>query len=130
VINNRDYFRLRKQMDVSWSVPEQQAGGRAKIFNISLSGMSFETDRLFNPDHGMSIYFSDAGIPPLPVKGRLVWFKKVGEGKSHYQCGIRFLGDSTTDQEWIKWMDDNILKLADTGDNKILQHYLTSEYQE
>lgn len=130
MINNRDYFRLRRQIDLTWSVPSQRVEGKGKIFNISLSGMSFETDRLFNPEHGMDISFSSAEIPALPPKGKLVWFKKVGESNSHYQCGIKFFKDSTLNQKWIKWMDDNIQKLADIGDNKILNHYLVDEQQE
>jgi len=130
MINNRDSFRLRKQMDVIWSVPEQQAGGEGNILNISLSGMSFETDRLFSPEHGMSIHLKSAQIPPLPSKGKLVWFRKAGEGNRHYQCGIRFFKESVYSPVWAQWMEDNILKLADTGDNNILNHYLDIEEQE
>ena len=91
---------------------------------MSSSGMSFETDRLFSPEHGMSILFKIAEIPSFPAKGKLIWFKKVGEGKNHYHCGIRFLKDGTFNRGWIKWMEDNIQQLADTGDNKILNQYL------
>ena len=129
MINSRDSFRLRKFIDVFWSVPQQKVEGMGKIFNISLTGMSFETDKLFKPDHGMIINFSDAQIPPLPVKGKLVWFKKVGESKNHYQCGVRFVKDSKLNRQWVQWMQDNILKLADSGDNKILKRYLIGEEQ-
>jgi len=130
MINNRDYFRLRRLMDVSWFISEQNIEGKGKIFNISLSGILFETDRLFTPEHGMSISFKSEEIPPLPLKGKLVWFNKVGEGNSHYQCGVKFFKESTYNQKWIQWMDDNILKLADIADNKILNHYLMSEDHE
>jgi hypothetical protein len=129
MINIRDSFRLRKQMDVTWSVPEQQTGGNGNILNISLSGMAFETDKLFSPEHGMIINFSAAHIPPLPPKGKLLWFKKAGD-KKHYQCGIKFLKATAGNPSWTQWMEDNILKLADTGDNKVLNHYLNIEEQE
>ena len=130
MINNRDYFRLRKLINATWSIEEQRIEGKANIFNISLSGMLVETDKLFNPEHGMFICFKAEEIPALPLKGKLVWFNKVGEGHSHFLCGIKILKDSTLNQKWIKWMDDNILKLADIGDNKILNRYLISEEHE
>ena len=120
---------MRKHIDVVWSVPEEKIEGAGKIFNISLSGINFETDKLFQPDHGMTVCLKSAQISALPSKGKLVWFKRVGENRSHYQCGIRFLKDMDPDPQWVQWMDENILKLADTGDNKILTRYLTSEEQ-
>jgi hypothetical protein len=128
MINIRDSFRLRKQMDIIWSVPEQQIEGQGNILNISVSGMCFETDKLFLPEHGMSMCFSAAQIPPLPPKGKLLWFKKAG--KQRYQCGIKFFKDSTSNRAWAQWMEDNILKLADTADNKILNRYLATGDQE
>jgi len=130
VINKRDSFRLREHIDIGWSIPEQKIEGKGKIFNISLTGMSFETDKLFQPDHGMKMSFSATGIPSFPTMAELVWFKRAGEGKKHYQCGIRFSKDCQMNPKWIKWMEDNIQKLAEAGDNKILRNYLSSEYQE
>ena len=91
MINNRDSFRLRKQIEVSWSIPEQQIGGQGKIYNVSLSGMSFETDKLFKPEHGMGMCFTSAQVTAFPPKGKLVWFKKAGKDKGHFHCGIRFI---------------------------------------
>jgi hypothetical protein len=86
--------------------------------------MSFETDRLFHPDHGMVICFKVAQEPSFPPKGKLVRFKKVGEGNDHYHCGIRFSKDSAFNHEWVKWMEDNVLKFSGTEDSKILGRYL------
>ena len=130
MINNRGSFRLRKPIEISWSVPEQKTEGMGRILNISRSGLNFETDRLFAPDHGMTVRFKSAEISPLPSQGIIVWFRKVGKANEHLQCGIRFPQESTYSPAWIQWMEDNVLKLADTGDNKILNHYLSIEEQE
>lgn len=130
MINNRGSFRLRKQIDISWSIPEQKAEGNGRIYNISLTGMSFETDKLFLPDHGMVMCFKLEGVPAFPLKGKLVWFGKVGEDKKHFKCGIRFLKEYTYNNAWIQWMENNILKLADTGDTTILNRFLSTEDQQ
>jgi hypothetical protein len=124
MINDRQSFRLRKQLDFTWSVPDKKIEGEGLIFNISRTGMLFVTDRLFEPEHELTMYFSVKQAPPFPLKGKLVWFKKVGENNAHFQCGVRFLKEFSASQAWITWMDENISKLADIGDNNILEHFL------
>jgi hypothetical protein len=121
MINSRQSFRLRKQFSVSWSLPDQKVKGEGMIFNISLRGMLFVTDKLFKPDHGMIIWFRVLDVPYFPARGELVWFKKVEQ--SCYQCGVKFLKEARSPL-WKTWMEDNILKLADAQDSKILDRYL------
>ena len=124
MINNRQSFRLRQQFDISWFIPEQKIEGEGIIFNISLSGMLFVTDKLFKPEHGLTLFFTAAHAPAFPPKGTLVWFKRVGRGESQYQCGVRFPYEAALRRSWIQWMDENILKLAGTQDSTILDSYL------
>jgi len=124
VKNDRKSFRIRKQFDVAWSVPEQGLEGEGLILNISLTGMLFVTDRLFDPKHGLSMGFSVEQVSSFPLKGDLVWFRRVGEGGTHYQCGVKFSKESSCSPQWVKWMEGNILKLADVEDSRILDRYL------
>jgi PilZ domain len=124
MISDRQSFRLRKQLELAWSVPDQKINGEGTIFNISRSGMLFVTDRLFVPEHELIMGFSVKGVPSFPPKGKLVWFRKVGEDQSHYQCGVKFLNDLAANPAWIAWMEENILKLADVGTANILEHFL------
>ena len=117
-------FRLRKQIDVIWSVPSQKIEGEGLIFNISRTGMLFVTDKLFDPSEKLTMCFKAAQVPSFPSKGELVWFRKVGKGGAQHQCGIRFADGAIQNPPWVKWMEENILKLADTGDNKILDRIL------
>jgi hypothetical protein len=122
--DTRQNFRLRKQMDVMWSIPEQNLTGTGKIFNVSLTGILFETDKLFTPSHGMVIHFSMPGVRMFPPSGKLKWFKRTGdEAHPTYQCGVRFPFPSPP--SWNNWMEENILKLADAQDNAILTRYLS-----
>src|SRR5471030_2139500 len=121
----RQYFRLRRQIEIDWSIPEKEVEGSGVIFNISVSGILFETDKLFPPEHGLKMSFVSQEVPLLPAKGKLMWFKKIGEKKDHYMCGVHFLKDPTTWPAWVEWMEDNISKLADTSNSVILGHYLS-----
>lgn len=124
MIEKREHFRLHKQVDVAWSVPGQDVRGQGVIFNLSLRGMLFETKKLFEPEHGLVMSFQIPEIPDFPSQGKLVWFRKVGQKQNHYQCGIKFLKETARTHLWRKWMEENILKLADAQDNKILDRYL------
>jgi hypothetical protein len=124
MINNRQSFRLRKQFDITWSVPEQKIQGQGIISNISLSGMLFVTDRLFESEHGLMMCFSVAQAPAFPPKGKLVWFRKVGKKNAQYQCGVQFLNETAQAKAWIEWMEENILQLADAENSPILGRIL------
>lgn len=124
MLENRQSFRLRQQIDLDWSVTDQKTDGKGKIYNISQTGLLFETDRLFAPEHGLTVSLNCQESPALPEKGKLVWFRKVGENKSHYLCGIRFSSDDASDVSWTKWMEESVLKLAEVGDTHILGRYL------
>ena len=76
MIDHRQSFRLRKQLDVTWSIPDQKTGGEGRIFNISLEGMLFTTDKLFVPEHKLVICFRVAEIPSFPSQGHLTWFSR------------------------------------------------------
>ncbi|MBF0571860.1 MAG: PilZ domain-containing protein [Candidatus Omnitrophica bacterium] len=82
MINNRQSFRLRKQFYVTWSVPVKKIEGEGIIFNISRSGMLFVTDKLFEPDQGLDMFFRIEQVPSFPSKGKLVWFRKAGRKSS------------------------------------------------
>lgn len=124
MINNRRNYRLRKQLDVSWSIPDQKTEGNGIISNISMSGVLFVTDRLFNPEHDLIVALRSTEIPAFPSKGKLMWFRKVGKARTQYQCGVQFLHEAATSPAWIKWMEDNISTLADIGDSKIMDHFV------
>jgi len=124
MINDRQSFRLRKQLDLAWSLPDQKIEGEGMIFNISRSGMLFVTDKPFDPEHGLMMHFSVKQSPPFPSKGKLAWFRKAGNERPGFQCGVKFTSEAVTNQAWITWMEENILRLADIGDNKILEHFL------
>jgi hypothetical protein len=126
----RRNFRLRKQFDVTWSVPSQKIEGEGLISNISVSGMLFVTDKLFEPQHGLVMSFSIAQVPSFPPKGKLAWFRKVGRGEAQYQCGVQFLNEAVPNQLWIKWMEENIAKLGDIVDSRILDRFLSEGQQE
>ncbi len=129
MINNRQSFRLRKQFDIHWSIPQQKVQGEAQVFNVSRTGVMIVTDRMFDPEHGMVIHLSAQDIASLPTKGKVMWFKKIGKGRTlRYQCGLKFI--DAHNPAWLKWMEDNVQKMADTGDNKILDRFLHGEKEE
>lgn len=126
-MNKRNALRLRIQMNVSWSIPDQQVKGEGKTVNVSILGILLETDKLFEPEHGLLMCFSVAELPFFPAKGKLAWFKKAGESKDRYQCGVRFVKDLKSYRAWVQWMEENISKMSGTENNKILDRYLNQD---
>ena len=117
-------------MDILWSIAGQGFQGNGKLFNISVSEMLFETDQMFEPKHGIEMSFSSEQMPAMPPNGKLIWFRKVTQGQKRYQCGIRFVKEPASYQAWGKWLDENILKLADAADNNVLNRYLIGDGNE
>jgi hypothetical protein len=126
MVDARSNFRLRQQIPVNWSVAELNVKGQGHITNLSFTGLAFETDKLFSIDHGMVIELSSSEIQTLPSKGKVMWFKKAGEHKSHYHCGIKFIKTSAT-PAWKKWMDEATAKLGDADDSNVVKQYLGGE---
>ncbi len=127
MINRRQHFRLRKQLDVHWTVPSQKAQGQGIILNISLPGMLFVTDRLFKAEDGLKMNFSVEGVPSFPAQGNLVWFRRIGAQGERYLCGALFSIETLKSRPWIQWMDGHMEQMADALDSKILGRILSEE---
>jgi hypothetical protein len=124
--NLRQNFRLRRQVDVTWEIPEASIKGVGRIYNLSFSGACFDVKGFFKLKKGMVFTLSSSEIPPLPSHAKLMWFRK-GEQES-FLCGAAFLRENYSfPASWKKWLEENIEKLADTHDNTILSNYLGIE---
>ena len=128
-IDARGSFRLRQLIDFNWSVPEQGMEGTGKIYNLSMSGIMFQTNKFFKPDHRMIILLSSAMVPALPSKGKLMWFSRRPKAGG-YLCGVEFVKTLAISSPWYKWMEANIMKLAEASDAKIVGQYLKSGSEE
>ena len=126
MIENRQHYRLRQLMDLKWSIPEKKIKGEGKIYNLSISGMLITTDHLFKPAEDLIVNFSSPQVPVLPLKGKLAWFKKLGKERVYYQCGVKFVKDESYGPSWLQWMEDNIAKLGEIQDSKMLKKYFDS----
>ena len=83
MINTPPKFSIAQTIgcDLVYARPKKQEG-KARIFNISLEGMLFTTDKLFVPEHKLVICFRVAEIPSFPSQGHLTWFSRQrGERK-------------------------------------------------
>jgi len=91
--DDRKDVRIREKGHLSWQVKYKQREGRARIHNISASGMLMETNARFNPDEECVLSFNprlgeDDYIPQI---GRLVWHKKKSFFRDQYLCGVKFV---------------------------------------
>jgi hypothetical protein len=125
MINRRQHFRLHTQFDITWSVPDQKSEGDGIIFNISLQGMLFATDRHFEFEREQEMCFKAEQTPFFPSKGKLVWFKKISAQGGRYLCGVQFLNEASQAREWVQWMEENILKLGEAQNSAILERILS-----
>ncbi|MEI7999154.1 MAG: PilZ domain-containing protein [Candidatus Omnitrophota bacterium] len=128
-VNSRGNFRLRKFMDIHWSIPEQDIEGTGKVLNLSSTGIKFQTDKFFKPEHKMIILLSTPLIPSFPPKARLMWFNKSPK-LGGYLCGVEFVKSLANGSGWYKWLEENTLKLSEATNSTILGQYLKSDYEE
>lgn len=84
---------MKDSRRIAWSMQNNGQRGKAKIRNISVSGMQMETDKLLDPYEQCVLSFdSDLGMKNyIPKTGRLVWYKKNRWRKDRYLCGVKFV---------------------------------------
>ena len=121
MFENRRHFRLKHYMDVNWNVHGQEEAGEGTVFNLSLSGALFQTDKVFKPADNCVVLLKsqNADAPFEEKKGRLMWFKRISTPEDRFQCGIQFL-DQGTDLKYQQWIDERITQLSEATDVNIL----------
>ena len=126
MLENRRHMRIRGITDIRWAVLGTDDSGEGKVHNVSASGLSFQTDGKFNPKHQGDVFIDALGQDPLAFgskKGKLVWMRRMPEGRQGYQCGIEFTRDGL-DKRLNDWLNLKTEELAQAMDANILNHYI------
>ena len=124
MLENRRHFRVREILDIQWSVEGQEAKGEGKILNLSTSGILLQTDKVFKISQECVVSVSTPEGPLALKKGKVVWFRKIADGKK-YVLGIEFLKKVAYDKSLNDWVEGKITLLAQAGDAKIINNYLS-----
>ncbi len=120
MLENRRHFRLREYFDVTWKLADQEVSGEGMVMNISISGLFLQTYGVFRPSDNCVL--SIGGVETLPFaakKGKIMWFRRIQTPQEGFQCGIRFLTD-TTDNHFQQWFEKKVSQLSEAEDAKIL----------
>jgi hypothetical protein len=91
--DTRNHFRIIDRHPVFWKITEGAQSGKAKIRNVSASGMMIETNGSFVPPKDGCLFSFDTTLGHenyIPQYGELVWSRKISRAKNKYQCGVRF----------------------------------------
>ena len=125
-LEGRRHFRLRRHLNVNWSIDAQGLQGAGKIYNISLSGIAFETDKPFKASQSVIFQLQSDEIKALPVNVSLRWWRPVLSGGRGYLCGVAFISDviGGYDPAWDQWIKENYNQLAETLDHEMLKKFL------
>ncbi|HLF18134.1 MAG TPA: PilZ domain-containing protein [Candidatus Omnitrophota bacterium] len=95
--DTRNNLRVEDSSRVLWQIKEGVQRGKAKIRNISSSGMLLETNGTFIPPKEGCIFSFDTTLGHdnyIPQYGQLIWSHKIGRYKNKYRCGIQFFEPS------------------------------------
>ncbi len=124
--DGRRHFRLRRHVDVEWSIEAQGLKGKGKIYNISLSGIAFETDKPFKASQAVVFQLTSSELKFLPAQASLRWWRPVMSWGRGYLCGVVFVVDviGGNDPQWEQWIKDTYDQLAETKDPVILKKFL------
>jgi hypothetical protein len=124
MINVRNHFRLRKQVDVYWKADEHKLANKGKILDISITGMKFAITTTTSMKAGTLMFLECADIPALPKHAKLKWCRAL-PGTKNLVCGVSFIKENSDYAPgWKAWMEANMAKLADVSNPKILGKFL------
>src|SRR5262245_29939611 len=92
--DTRLHFRINDNRNVLWKIKEGFQRGKARIRNLSATGMMIETNGSFVPPKEGCIFSFDTTLGHdnyVPQYGELVWSRRRTGLKNRYNCGIRFV---------------------------------------
>src|SRR3989338_2681115 len=89
--------RVPENKSVQWQLKDGTLNGRARVHNISETGMLMETNSDFVPvQDAVFLIDSQLGYTNyFPFEGRLIWSRPLPSSKRKYHCGVQFT--KTTD---------------------------------
>jgi hypothetical protein len=124
---NRRHFRLRDYFDVNWKINGNDSAGLGTVLNISASGVLLQTENPIKPFDQCVIEIAPQGkeSPFAPKQGKIVWFKRINDEGSKYQCGVEFLRDAgLMDKSFKDWLDERMSSMSETTNVNILNNYV------
>ena len=127
-MEGRRHLRIRKIIDITWSMPGEDIAGQGQVVNISSSGLLLQIDDSFKPlDHcvlSIDSELEEEEKPPfLTKKGKVMWFRRIKTSRYSYQCGLEFLKEKIKDQELQDWIESKTMEMAQTTNASILNNY-------
>lgn len=89
-------MRVKENRVVHWQAINGDTRGKARIRNISESGMLLQTRSDFKPyDHCVFSFDADMGMKNyIPQTGRLVWSRRNTLSPDGHDCGVQFIEPS------------------------------------
>jgi len=89
----RKSLRVDDQLTLSWQIKDENVQGKAKIRNISETGMMIETNAVLPPYDNCVFSFAPSISTNniIPLEGKKVWAKKVNFFTSASLIGIEFV---------------------------------------
>lgn len=125
---HRRHVRFREISDIRWTVVGEDLVGDGKVLNVSASGLMLQTDAAFDPRRKGVMFVDATGQEPLPYgpkQGKIVWVRRLPEGRPGFQCGIEFTRNVPWDKllnEWIGRKEDEVAQAANAT---ILTNYIS-----
>lgn len=126
MLENRRHIRIRELTDVRWTILGSEIAGEGKVYNISESGLQMQTDGHFTPRVTGLMFIDGHDETPLPFgakKGRIVWLRRMPEGRTGYQCGVEFV-QTSWDKPLQDWINHKTEELAQAGNANVLSNYI------
>ena len=126
MLDNRKHFRVRGSYKVHWKLVGTDISGQGTVYNISKSGVLFQTEHIFRINDKPVIYLEsiDNDLGFQSKQGRVVWFRRAKTPQLSYLMGICFSIDSKPDKKFIDWLESKVQKTIDAQDSNVLGHYI------
>jgi len=96
ITDTRKDIRVNEKRDIIWQIPNTAFKGKARVRNISASGMLLEAGNGFDPsgEHTVSFDTNLGGDNFIPSQGKIVWTKRKNQNQGKYFWGVKFVDPS------------------------------------
>jgi len=107
--------RLAGPILVRWTIEAQQLVGDGMLLDVSVRGARLRLMTPFNGKGGATFTLEAQGVPSLPKRARLRWYRRMPGRAAHYQCGLVFFEQGPEQKRWRDWIAAEFQRLSAEG---------------
>jgi hypothetical protein len=104
--DGRKFKRFDVELDLTWSIESQKLTGKGHLLDVSRPGACFRMQQPFAAKAGLVFTLDVPGVPAMPKRGKLRWYRKLPGRAPMFLCGVIF--EDANNAAWDAWLDQAV----------------------